>query len=676
MAKYQAKDIQVLTGLEPVRKRPGMYTDTQCPDHLAQEVIDNSVDEVLAGEATRVTVTLFKDGSLEVKDDGRGMPTDKHPQEKRPGVEVILCTLHAGAKFDDRQYRWSGGLHGVGVSVVNALSAVLEVTVRRGGTIYRMGFEDGAAVTRLRRLGKCPASETGTALRFRPDPSFFDTSAFTVDRLCHLLQAKAVLCPGLRTVFRVEEEGGQTREDGNWYYEDGLAAYLAQTVPAGTAGLLPEDGPLVMHGIAEESNERKSVEQLDWAVWWLPEGAQLQCESYVNLVPTPAGGAHVTGFRNGLLEALREYCEVRSLLPRGLKLTAEDVLPRCAWVLSLRMQEPAFAGQIKEKLVSREVAAPVAAMVRDAFSPWLNQHTEAADRLAALAIENAQARRREPGPALRKRPGAGTALPGKLADCTSSAVEETELFLVEGDSAGGSAKQARDRRCQAILPLRGKILNTWETKAVEALASKEIQDISIALGVAPGEEYSPGRLRYGRVCILADADSDGRHIATLLCALFLRHFRGMVAEGRVHVAMPPLFRIDIGKEVRYALDEKERDAVLTGLAAQGKSKVNVQRFKGLGEMNPVQLRETAMQPATRRLVELTLEEGEESDSIEMMDMLLSRNRAQDRRRWLEGKGDLANLDVVFSTSAAAPENAAAAGRAAVSVRQRSKAAKK
>ncbi len=642
MEKYGAKDIQVLTGLEPVRKRPGMYTDTQSPDHLAQEVIDNSVDEVLAGAATRVAVTLFRDGSLQVEDDGRGMPTDKHPQEKRSGVEVILCTLHAGAKFSDQHYQWSGGLHGVGVSVVNALSQTLEVTVRRGGGVYRMGFKKGAAAAPLKRLGKCAADDTGTVLRFLPDPAFFDTPHFSPERLRHLLHAKAVLCPGLRTLFLVEEEEGQFREDGNWHYEDGLAAYLAETVPPGTQGLLPEEGPLVMHGSTEASDRKKATERMDWALWWLPEGLEPECESYVNLVPTPAGGTHITGFRSGLLEALREYCEVRNILPKGLKLSADDVLQQCSWVLSLRMQEPAFAGQIKEKLVSREAAAAVAAMVRNAFSPWLNRHTEEADRLAALAILSAQSRRQASSQTLRKRPGAGTTLPGKLADCTSNDVEETELFLVEGDSAGGSARQARDRRFQAILPLRGKILNTWETAAAEILASREIQDISIALGVSPGEELDPRKLRYGRVCILADADSDGLHIATLLCALFLKHFRGMVEDGRIHVAMPPLFRIDSGKDVRYALDERERDEVLSAFSAKGKGKINVQRFKGLGEMNPAQLRETTMLPATRRLVQLSLEEGDDADDL--MDMLLSRSRAPDRRQWLEEKGDHADLE--------------------------------
>ena len=641
MAKYAAKDIQVLTGLEPVRKRPGMYTDTQSPDHLAQEVIDNSVDEVLAGAATRVAVTLFKDGSLQVEDDGRGMPTDKHPQERRSGIEVILCTLHAGAKFSDQHYQRSGGLHGVGVSVVNALCQVLEVTVYRGGRIYRMGFKNGAPATKLKRISKCKASETGTILRFLPDPAFFDTPHFSTERLRHLLHAKAVLCPGLRTLFSVEEEGGGIREAGNWYYEDGLAAYLAETVPAGSEGLLPEEGPLVMHSTAAENGTRKAADQLDWAVWWLPEGMEPQCESYVNLVPTPEGGTHITGFRSGLLEALREYCEVRNILPKGLKLSADDVLRQCSWVLSLRMQEPAFAGQVKEKLVSREAAALVAAMVRNAFSPWLNRHTEQADRLAALAIESAQSRIQSSGQTLRKRPGAGTTLPGKLADCASNSVEETELFLVEGDSAGGSARQARDRHFQAILPLRGKILNTWDMKAGDILGSKVIQEIAIALGISPGEQLNVDNLRYGRVCILADADSDGRHIATLLCALFLKHFRGMVEEGRLHVAMPPLFRIDAGKEVHYALDEKERDKMLDTLSAAGKAKVSVQRFKGLGEMNPAQLRETAMQPATRRLVELRLNKGENADTL--MDMLLSGSRAADRRQWLEDSGDRADL---------------------------------
>ncbi|NPU91475.1 MAG: DNA topoisomerase IV subunit B [Gammaproteobacteria bacterium] len=622
---YTAESIEVLSGLDPVRKRPGMYTDTTRPNHLAQEVIDNSVDEALAGHATSIEVTVYKDGSCEVKDDGRGMPVDIHPEKGVPGIEVILCTLHAGGKFSNKNYQFSGGLHGVGVSVVNALSSVLEVTIQRDGNIYRMGFKNGDKATDLEIIGTCPKRSTGTAVRFLPDPKYFDTTKYAVPRLAHLLRAKAVLCPGLKVKF-TDENSGEVQE---WCYQDGLKDYL-QTANQGWT-VLPEE-PFVGSMQAE-------TEAVDWAVQWLPEGGELVTEGYVNLIPTVQGGTHVNGLRTGLLEAMREYCENRNLLPRGIKLTAEDVWEKCSFVLSVKMQDPQFAGQTKEKLSSRQTAAFVSGVVKDSFSLWLHQHTADGDALADLAINNAQKRLRASKKVVRKKITAGPALPGKLADCSSQDSDRSELFLVEGDSAGGSAKQARDREFQAVMPLRGKILNTWEVDSNEILGSQEVHDISVAIGLEPASD-DLSNLRYSKVCILADADSDGAHIATLLCALFLRHFRPLVLAGHVYVAMPPLYRIDIGKDVYYALDEAEKQGVLDRIKAEKKrGAIQVTRFKGLGEMNPLQLRETTMATETRRLVQLVVEQGD--DSNESMDLLLAKKRAGDRKEWLESKGNLA-----------------------------------
>ena len=625
MSQYTAEDIEVLTGLEPVRKRPGMYTDTTRPNHLAQEVIDNSVDEALGGHASEISVCLNKDGSVTVGDDGRGMPVDLHPGEKKPGVEVILSTLHAGGKFSDKNYQFSGGLHGVGVSVVNALSSALEVVIRRDGNIYSMTFGGGEKKTELAVVGSCGKRNTGTTLTFTPDPQYFDSVNFSVSRLRHVLQAKAVLCPGLRVKFK-DEKKDETEE---WYFEDGLKDYLADATI--DFPVIPEE-PFV--GSFSGSNEG-----VDWAVQWLPEGGDITAESYVNLIPTIQGGTHVNGMRTGLLDAMREFCELRSLLPRGVKLAPDDIWERCCYVLSSKIGDPQFSGQTKERLSSREAAAFVSGIVKDAFSLWLNQHTEDAEKLAELCIANAQGRLRLAKQVTRKKVTAGPALPGKLADCSGGDPSRGELFLVEGDSAGGSAKQARSREFQAILPLRGKILNTWEVDSQEILASQEVHNISIALGVDPASDDLSG-LRYYKVCILADADSDGLHIATLICALFVRHFRPLVAAGHVYVAMPPLFRVDVGKEVFYALDEAEKQGILDRIEAEKKKgKVNVQRFKGLGEMNPLQLRETTMDPDTRRLVRLVLDAGDGTN--EMMDMLLAKKRAPDRKAWLEEKGGLA-----------------------------------
>ncbi len=624
---YEAADIEVLSGLDPVRRRPGMYTDTSRPNHLVQEVVDNSVDEALAGYAARIEVTLHADGSVSVEDDGRGMPVDVHPEEGVSGVEVILTRLHAGGKFSGRSYRFAGGLHGVGVSVVNALSSRLEVQVRRGGREHRMTFAGGEKKTGLEVIGSVGKQNTGTRIRFWPEARYFDTTKLAIPRLKHLLRAKAVLCPGLTVCLREEESGAEDE----WRYEEGLKTYLSEALTE--RELLPREPFL---GSLEGTQEA-----VDWALHWLADEGEAITESYVNLVPTVQGGTHVNGLRQGLTEAVREFCELRNLLPRGVKLAPEDVWEHCTYVLSVKLADPQFSGQTKERLTSRATAAFVSGVVRDALSHWLHQHLETGERIAALAIERAQRRLKTEKKVARKRPTGGPALPGKLADCSSQDSRRSELFLVEGDSAGGSAKQARDRAFQAVMPLRGKILNTWEVEPAEVLGSQEVHDIALASGVDPGSQSLAG-LRYDKICILADADSDGQHIATLLCALFLRHFRPVVAAGHVYVAMPPLYRIDCGKEVFYALDEDEKQGVLDRIAAERlKGKINVQRFKGLGEMNPLQLRETTMAPETRRLVQLTLAGDAETDAL--MDMLLAKKRAADRRQWLEQRGDLANL---------------------------------
>ncbi|WP_028299019.1 DNA topoisomerase IV subunit B [Oceanospirillum beijerinckii] len=625
--QYNAQAIEVLSGLEPVKKRPGMYTDTTRPNHLAQEVIDNSVDEALAGHARTIQVTLYKDGSLSVEDDGRGMPTDIHPEHGVSGVELILTRLHAGGKFSNSNYQFSGGLHGVGVSVVNALSTRLEVYVKRGGEQLKMVFGDGDKISDLEVIGTVGKRNTGTKVHFWPDAKYFDSPKVSITKLKHNLRAKAVLCPGLCIRFLDEATGDVTE----WQYEDGLTDYLKQaSVDWETLPATPFIGSF-----------SATTEAVDWALHWLPEGGELLAESYVNLIPTAQGGTHVNGLRTGLLEALREFCEFRNLLPRGVKLSPEDIWERCSYVLSVKMQDPQFAGQTKERLSSRQTASFVSGVVKDAFSLWLNQHTAEAEQLAELAISFAQKRLRASKKVARKKVTSGPALPGKLADCSGQDTANSELFLVEGDSAGGSAKQARDREYQAILPLRGKILNTWEVSSDQILASQEVHDIAVALGIDPVSEDLSG-LRYGKVCILADADSDGLHIATLICALFIRHFPALVDNGHVYVAMPPLYRIDIGKEVYYALDDDEKQGILDRLEAENKrGKINVQRFKGLGEMNPIQLRETTMDRNTRRLVQLTREEHD--GTMEVMDMLLAKKRSGDRKDWLQQYGNLAEV---------------------------------
>ena len=625
--RYDAADIEVLSGLEPVRRRPGMYTDTARPNHLAHEVVDNSVDEALAGYCKKIDVTLHADGSVEVADDGRGMPVDKHPKEKIPGVELILTRLHAGGKFNKENYQYSGGLHGVGVSVVNALSKNLEVWIRRDSKEYNLSFAGGKKRGKLEVVGKVGKANTGTTIRFWPDPKYFDSARISVSRLKHALRAKAVLCPGLTVRLTV----AKPKEKIVWCYAGGLEEYLLEAM--GDVEHLP---PEPFSGSLAATHEA-----VDWALAWQTSEGSTVTESYVNLVPTPQGGTHVNGLRTGLTNALREFCDFRSLLPRGVQLAPDDVWDGLSFVLSAKLEDPQFSGQTKERLSSRESAAFVAGVLKDAFALWLNQHPETGDAIAQLAISKAQRRLKSAKKVVRKKVVSGPALPGKLADCTLQQPELTELFLVEGDSAGGSAKQARDRTTQAIMPLRGKILNTWEVDAGEILGSQEVHDISVALGVDPGATDLSG-LRYHKVCILADADSDGLHIATLLCALFLRHFRELVLAGHVYVAMPPLYRIDVGKEVFYALDESERKGILDRIEADKKrGKVRETRFKGLGEMNPEQLRDTTMNPDTRRLVQLTVSARDKTDQT--LDMLLAKKRAKDRRSWLETKGNLAEV---------------------------------
>jgi topoisomerase-4 subunit B len=625
--QYDAASIEVLTGLDPVKKRPGMYTDTTRPNHLAQEIIDNSVDEAMAGHATQIGIILHADQSLSVIDDGRGMPVDIHPQEGIPGVEVILTKLHSGGKFSNKNYQFSGGLHGVGISVVNALSKQLDVRVRRDGKEFSIGFENGNKTADLKEIGTVGKKNTGTTIHFWPAPEYFDSAIFSVSKLKHILRAKAVLCPGLRVKFYEEK----TKDSHEWYYEDGLSDYLLDALAG--FGLLPAT-PFV-------TSVKGEHEAADWAILWLPEGGEAITESYVNLVPTAQGGTHVNGLRTGITDAIREFCEFRSLLPRGVKIAPDDVWDKVSYILSVKMSDPQFSGQTKERLSSRETAAFVSGIAKDSFSLWLNQHADIGDLLAQMAISSAQKRLKSAKKIVRKRITSGPALPGKLADCSSQDVTRTELFLVEGDSAGGSAKQARDRVFQAIMPLRGKILNTWEVSSDQVLASQEVHDISVAIGVDPASD-DISNLRYGKICILADADSDGLHIATLLCALFLRHFQPLVELGHVYVAKPPLYRIDIAKDKYYALDEDERDGIIDRLTAEKrKGKITVTRFKGLGEMNPMQLRESTIAPDTRRLAQLTMEPGD--NTFEIMNMMLSKKRAADRKDWLQAKGDLAEV---------------------------------
>ena len=626
--KYDSKSIEVLSGLDPVRKRPGMYTDTSTPNHLVQEVLDNSVDEALAGHCSTIKINLFKDGSIEISDDGRGMPTDVHPEHNVSGVELILCKLHAGAKFSGEDYNFSGGLHGVGVSVVNALSKNLIVTVKRNAQELQMEFAGGEKTKDLVEIGTVGARNTGTKILFVPDEQYFESTKLKISALKHLLKAKAVLCPGLKIQFFDEKKS----ERIEWQFEDGLASYLAKSEES--------DSFLLKESVHCSKLDKESG--LDFIINWSEISVKNPInETYVNLIPTAHGGSHLSGFKAGLLDALKEFCEFRNLLPKGLKLTSDDTIANASFVVSSKLKNPQFAGQTKERLDSKDHQSFVSASTKDFFSIWLNKHTEEGELIAGIAIKAAQSRAKESKQVERKKAYQGPALPGKLADCNSNELDKTELFLVEGDSAGGSAKQARERSFQAIMPLRGKILNTWDLESDEILKSQEIKDLATAIGVNPGTSEI-NNLRYGKICILADADSDGLHIATLLCALFLRHYRALVEDGRIYVAMPPLYRIDCGKEKFYALDEKEKDGLISELKKKkGKPKIDIQRFKGLGEMNPNQLRETVMDRATRRLVQLTIQAKDNVNST--MDLLLSKKRASDRKTWLEKKGKIATL---------------------------------
>ena len=628
--RYTADSMQVLEGLEPVRRRPGMYTDTTRPNHLLQEVLDNSVDEVLAGFGRNIEVTLYPDESIEVVDDGRGLPVDVHSEHKLTGVELALTRLHSGGKFDHDNYNYAGGLHGVGVSVVNALSKWLVVEVKQNGALHRQRFEAGEPVTALEIVDSVGKRNTGTLVRFLPDPVYFDSTRVSLPRLEHLLRAKAVLCPGLSVSLTVEQATGEP-ETRNWCYEAGLAGYLTEAIGPGER--LPAT-PFVHEA-------KGNSEEVELAVQWVTDGDEVVTESYVNLIPTPLGGTHVAGLRSGLVQALREFCEFRDLIPKGLRIGGEDIWEQCAFVLSAKLAEPQFSGQTKERLSSRQSGVFISGVAKDAFSLWLNEHPGEGGNIAEMAIANAQRRAQASKKVARKKIASGPALPGKLADCASQDAERTELFLVEGDSAGGSARGARDREFQAVMPLRGKILNTWEVDSAQVLAHQEVHDIAVAIGVDPASADLSG-LRYGKICILADADSDGLHIATLLCALFLKHFTPLVQAGRIYVAMPPLYRVDVGKDVYYALDEAEKEGILDRVEAERRQRgaPSVQRFKGLGEMNPLQLRETTMAPDTRRLVRLDIDSKVQTDNI--MDMMLAKKRAADRRSWLERKGNAAN----------------------------------
>ncbi len=627
-SSYDSRAIEVLSGLDPVRKRPGMYTDTSCPNHLIQEVLDNSVDEALSGHCSKIKVTLCKDGFIQVSDDGRGMPVDIHPEHKVSGVELIMCKLHAGAKFSGKEYNFSGGLHGVGVSVVNALSAELEVKIRRDSKEFQIDFADGEKTKELHQIGEVGVQNSGTTIRFIPNSSYFETDKIQKKHLKHLLKAKAVLCPGLQIDFLDEKKSEKIR----WLYEEGLSSYLSES--SSDLDLLIDESIVC--------SKLSDTQEVEFAINWSKNPRkELLNETYVNLIPTLQGGSHFNGFKSGLLEALKEFCEYRNLLPKGLKITADDVISNSIFVISSKLQNPQFAGQTKERLDSKDHMSFVSSVTKDVLSIWFNKHTEEGEKIAELAINSAQLRAKASKTVERKKSFKGPALPGKLSDCNSEDLNKTELFLVEGDSAGGSAKQARERSFQAIMPLRGKILNTWELESAEIIKSQEIKNLSTAIGVLPGNPDISG-LRYGKICILADADSDGLHIATLLCALFLQHYKPLVQQGRIYVSMPPLYRIDCAKEVFYALDDAQRETIVKDLKSRkGKPKINIQRFKGLGEMNPPQLRETVMDPATRQLVNLTISPNDNAHSV--MDLLLAKKRAPDRKEWLEKKGSLVKV---------------------------------
>ncbi|AVC43689.1 DNA topoisomerase IV subunit B [Francisella tularensis subsp. novicida] len=627
MQNYNAKSIEVLTGLDPVKKRPGMYTNTENPNHLIQEIIDNSVDEVLAGFASKINITLYEDNSIEVADDGRGMPVDIHPEHKMSGIELIMTKLHSGGKFSNKNYTHSGGLHGVGVSVVNALSTRLEAEIKRDGNVYHIVFEDGFKTKDVEIIDNVGKKNTGTKIRFWPNKKYFDDIKVNFKALKNLLEAKAILCKALTIKYSNEIK----KEKLTWHFETGLKGYLDHKLEAET---LPAEPFMI-------DNFSNGDSYLDAVFCWCEDPSESIKNSYVNLIPTPQDGTHVTGLKNGIYDAIKAYIEKNSLSVKNIKITANDSFAQLNYVISVKITNPQFAGQTKEKLSNKDVTNFVATAVKDLLTIWLNQNPDEARQIVENISKVAQKRINADKKTTRKRIMNTTIrLPGKLTDCISSDVNSTELFIVEGDSAGGSAKQARDKNFQAVLPLKGKILNSWELDADTIMNSQEIHNIATAIGVDPDSD-DISALRYNKICILADADSDGLHIATLLCAMFLKHFRKLIENGHIYIAQPPLFRIDIGKSTFYALDENERDAIL---AKNSKlpGKVNIMRFKGLGEMNPAQLRESAMNVSSRRLLQLTI--SDVYDDAEMLDMLLAKKRAKDRRDWLENYGDRASVE--------------------------------
>ena len=650
-ADYGEASIRVLKGLEPVKQRPGMYTRTDSPLHVVQEVIDNASDEILAGFGTRIDVVVHADGSVSVEDDGRGIPVGLHPEEKAPVVEIVYTRLHAGGKFDKRAggaYSFSGGLHGVGVSVTNALSQRLDVTVWREGKVSTIGFAGGDVREPLAsRSAKGEDKRTGTRVRAWPDPKYFDTALIPVDELERLLRSKAVLLPGTEVTLTVEKTGRAHR----WRYDGGLQQYLLATL--GTETLLP---PFEAEGYAGADDETFAEgEGARWVLVWSEDGTPVR-ESYVNLIPTTAGGTHEAGLREGMFNAVRSFIDAHSLLPKGVKLLPEDVFARASFVLTAKVLDPQFQGQIKERLNSRDALRLVASFVKPQLEIWLNQHPDYGRKLADLAIRQAQARARASQKVEKKKGSAVAVLPGKLTDCESTDIARNELFLVEGDSAGGSAKMGRDKEFQAILPLRGKVLNTWEVERDRLFANAEVHDIAVAIGVDPhGAEDAPdlSNLRYGKICILADADVDGSHIQVLLLTLFFRHFPKLMDAGHVYVARPPLFRVDVpaaGKRPArriYCLDDAELDATLEKLADEGvrEGAWSIARFKGLGEMSAEQLWETTMNPDTRRLLPITQGTLAIEQTRSTMTMLMGRAEAQSRRAWLEEHGNEAEADV-------------------------------
>lgn len=647
---YTAESISVLKGLEPVRHRPGMYTRTDHPLHIIQEAIDNAADEALGGFCKRITVTLHSDGSVSVLDDGRGIPVEIHPVEGVPTVEVVFTQLHAGGKFNKGDgtsaYRFSGGLHGVGVSVTNALSTRLEVEVTRDGARHQLAFSGGAVIEPLQRLGDAPKRASGTRIRTWPDAQFFDSPNIPTAELERLLRSKAVLLPGLEITLRIEN--GETK---TWCFADGMQQYLAEQI----------DGELAAPMFTAEKYAAAGDENFPvgsgaaWALCWSAEGT-LARESYVNLIPTPAGGTHETGLRQAAFDAIKSFAEHHALLPKGIKLAADDVFSRASYVLAARVLDPSFQGQTKERLNSRDAVALVSRMVRDPLELWLNEHPDDAKKITELAIKAAQARSRAGQKVEKRKQSAVAILPGKLSDCQSEDIRRNELFLVEGDSAGGSAKSGRDKEVQAILPLRGKVLNTWEVEPGSLFANREVHDIAVALGIDPhlpsASDTVLDNLRYGKVVIMTDADVDGSHIRVLLCTLFYRHFPKLIEHGHLYFAQPPLYRLDVPAQGKkrpprklYALDNDEREALIDRLQMEGvkPDAIAISRFKGLGEMNPEQLWETTMSPDTRRLMRVRSPVADTANPV--MNMLMAKNESAGRRAWMEANGALIGAEI-------------------------------